>query len=84
MAGPARFVATINASGIEKLTQQGARTNGRQLVFFEDDEKSAHIFYRRYMRNFFGVVFFAERDYSIYQPVGAPSGRRLGFQERDA
>lgn len=75
------FIATINDAGVEKLALQGARTTGRQLSFVEDDLKSAHLFYRRYMRNFFGVMFHDGRDYSIYAPVFGPSSR-MGFQER--
>lgn len=76
------YIATINDAGIEKLTLIGARAHGRQLSFSEDDEKSAHAFYRRYMRNFFGVVFYQDRDYSLYAPHFGSSGQRLGFQER--
>lgn len=77
-----KFVATLNAGGLQKLKDQGAKVGGNQLAFYEDDETKAHLFYRRYMRNFFGVIFYVERDYSIYAPVVAPSGQRPGFQER--
>lgn len=83
----ARYVAAFNPSGVAKLAEVGARANGRTLVFFEDTDKHAHVFYRRYIRNFFGVVF-NDDDYSIHQPVAPaedvsiPLGMRENFAER--
>lgn len=65
-----RYIATLNPSGEEKLRAIGAEVRGRTLAFVEDTEKHAHTFYRRYTRNFFGIVF-NDSDYSIYEPAQA-------------
>lgn len=75
-----RFIFTLNPSGVAKLEAIGAQVVGRQLAFDEDDVRSAHIFYRRYMRNFHGVVL-GDMDYSAYTPhYGAPT--HYGFKDR--
>lgn len=75
-----RFIFTLNASGVEKLVALGAKVTGKVLSFDEDNAKSAHIFYRRYMRNFHGVIL-TDQDYSAYTPhYGAPS--QFGFMDR--
>lgn len=78
------FIATINPTGADKLRDHGAyvRLHGNVLRFFEDDEKSARVFYRRYVRNFTGVVL-GEADYSLYaEPVPDQGDRRpLGLRE---
>lgn len=75
-----RFIFTLNASGVEKLIALGAKVHGKTLAFDEDNPKSAHIFYRRYMRNFHGVIL-TDQDYSAYTPhYGTPS--QFGFKDR--
>lgn len=77
-----RFVATYNDSAVKKFTEQGLRPLGRQLSFYEDDEKSAHIFFKRYTRNLFGVRL-TEIDYSIYAPHEG-AAPQFGFLSGDA
>lgn len=75
-----RFIFTLNPSGVEKLIALGAKVNGKTLAFDEEDTKSAHIFYRRYMRNFHGVIL-NDQDYAAYAPnYGAPA--QFGFMDR--
>ncbi|USN15556.1 hypothetical protein KIKIMORA_04380 [Brevundimonas phage vB_BpoS-Kikimora] len=65
-----RYIATLNPTGVDKLRAIGASVTGRTLAFIEDTEKHAHTFYRRYTRNFFGIVL-NDSDYSIYEPAQA-------------
>lgn len=78
------FVATINDPGASKLRNTGVyvRAQATTLRFHEDDARSAHIFYRRYIRNFTGVLF-GDADYSLYaEPsVTRADSRALGMRE---
>lgn len=68
-----RFVATYNERGIAKLRGAGATVmpRGRHMSFWEDDITLARTFFRRYVRNFFGVRL-SDAEFSIYEEPPQP------------
>jgi hypothetical protein len=62
-----QFIATYNELALAKFKDNGIRPHGRALGFFEDDEKMANAFFRRYTRNLYGVQI-TKADFSLYAP----------------
>lgn len=67
-----RFVATYNDPAVAKLRQRGIFMRNRTLVFDEDDLTSARTFFRRYVRNFFGVKLH-DMEFSLYEQAATPA-----------
>ncbi|AFU87924.1 hypothetical protein CcrColossus_gp054 [Caulobacter phage CcrColossus] len=71
------FVATYNERGLEKFKMAGVRPQGKQLVFFEESEKTASMFFRLYTRNLYAIEL-SKSEFSLYQPNPTPPSS-LGF-----
>lgn len=66
------FVATYNPRALEKFKAAGIRPWGNVLTFFEEDEKTASMFFRLYTRNIYAIELI-KSDFSLYEPNPTPA-----------